>query len=72
MLNIPLADITRDMNFFESGGTSLSAVRVGAALGGAARLEDIIGRADLASLAVAIDEHVQQAEKQEEKKEENA
>ncbi|WP_328929090.1 amino acid adenylation domain-containing protein [Streptomyces sp. NBC_00190] len=72
VLNIPLADITRDMNFFESGGTSLSAVRVGAALGGAARLEDIIGRADLASLAVAIDEHVQQAEKQEEKKEENA
>nr|APD71802.1 non-ribosomal peptide synthetase 13 [Streptomyces sp.] len=59
VLNIPLADITRDLHFYESGGTSLSAVRVGAALGGAAPLEDIVGRPVLADLAGAIDAHAQ-------------
>ncbi|MFF9351733.1 amino acid adenylation domain-containing protein [Streptomyces sp. NPDC014734] len=64
VLNIPVAEITRHHHFFESGGTSLSAVRLGVALGGAATLQDIVGRPVLSELAGAIDENTQQRKDQ--------
>ncbi|MFD4761820.1 amino acid adenylation domain-containing protein [Streptomyces sp. NPDC058439] len=55
VLNIPLAEITRHHHFFDAGGTSLSAVRLGVALGGSVALEDIVTRPVLAELADAMD-----------------
>ncbi|MFD9871705.1 amino acid adenylation domain-containing protein [Streptomyces niveus] len=55
VLNIPLAEITRHHHFFDAGGTSLSAVRLGVALGGSVALEDIVTRPVLAELAGAMD-----------------
>jgi hypothetical protein len=60
VLNIPVAQITRRHHFFESGGTSLSAVRLGIAIGGALALEDIVTRPVLADLAAAVDTNTQQ------------
>ncbi|MES4903976.1 MULTISPECIES: amino acid adenylation domain-containing protein [unclassified Streptomyces] len=60
VLNIPVEGITRHQRFFDSGGTSLSAVRLGVALGGAVTLEDIVGQPALAELARTIDENTRQ------------
>ncbi|MGY0057916.1 non-ribosomal peptide synthetase [Streptomyces sp. LZ34] len=64
VLNIPVAEISRDHHFFQSGGTSLSAVRLGVALGQAVTLEDIVSRPVLADLAAAMDENTQQGKEQ--------
>ncbi|MFI7243721.1 amino acid adenylation domain-containing protein [Streptomyces qinglanensis] len=64
VLNIPVAEITRGQHFFESGGTSLSAVRLGVESGGTASLEDIVNNPVLAELARVMDEHTQQGKEQ--------
>ncbi|OEU99924.1 non-ribosomal peptide synthetase [Streptomyces qinglanensis] len=64
VLNIPVAEISRGQHFFESGGTSLSAVRLGVESGGTASLEDIVNNPVLAELARVMDEHPQQGKGQ--------
>ncbi|MFH8348655.1 amino acid adenylation domain-containing protein [Streptomyces sp. NPDC018045] len=60
VLRIPVESIGRDQHFFESGGTSLSAVRLGVAIGDAVALEDIVRLPVLSELAAAMDENDQQ------------
>ncbi|KOT88736.1 thioester reductase [Streptomyces sp. NRRL F-5755] len=60
VLRIPVESIGRDQHFFESGGTSLSAVRLGVAIGDAVTLEDIVRLPVLSELAAAMDENDQQ------------
>ncbi|MEW2219052.1 amino acid adenylation domain-containing protein [Streptomyces sp. NPDC006990] len=64
VLNIPVAEISRRQHFFESGGTSLSAVRLGVESGGTASIEDIVNNPVLAELARVMDEHTQQGKEQ--------
>jgi amino acid adenylation domain-containing protein len=60
VLGIPIGEITRSRHFFDSGGTSLSAVRLGAATGGSLALAEIVRHPVLAELAEAIDQKPQQ------------
>ncbi|MFD7662152.1 amino acid adenylation domain-containing protein [Streptomyces sp. NPDC059788] len=60
VLRIPVESIGRDQHFFESGGTSLSAVRLGVAIGDTVALEDIVRLPVLSELAAAMDENDQQ------------
>nr|WP_243769090.1 non-ribosomal peptide synthetase [Streptomyces cyanogenus] len=60
VLNLPVGEITRHHHFFESGGTSLSAVRLGVALGDSVTLQQIVEHPVLAELAQAIDAYAQQ------------
>ncbi|MEU0389976.1 non-ribosomal peptide synthetase [Streptomyces chartreusis] len=56
VLNVPVTEITRNHHFFASGGTSLSAVRLGIAISGSVTLQDIVEHPVLAELAAAVDE----------------
>ncbi|MEU8686187.1 amino acid adenylation domain-containing protein [Streptomyces sp. NPDC048611] len=57
VLKVPVERIARHHHFFESGGTSLSAVRLGVALGRAVSLEELVSHPVLADLAQLIDDH---------------
>ncbi|WEB43758.1 amino acid adenylation domain-containing protein [Streptomyces yunnanensis] len=61
VLSLPVTEITRNHHFFASGGTSLSAVRLGIALGGPVTLQDIVDHPVLAELASAMDERDEKA-----------
>ncbi|MEU7581486.1 amino acid adenylation domain-containing protein [Streptomyces sp. NPDC041068] len=62
VLGIPIGEITRGRHFFDSGGTSLSAVRLGAATGGSLALAEIVRYPVLAELAKAMDQMPRQGE----------
>ncbi|WP_234019745.1 amino acid adenylation domain-containing protein [Streptomyces sp. CNS654] len=64
VLAIPVAEITRHHHFFESGGTSLSAVRLGIEIGAQASLEDIAKNPVLADLARVMDDTAQQGKEE--------
>jgi amino acid adenylation domain-containing protein len=55
-LSRPVVEIGRDDHFFDLGGTSLSALRVVASLGGLVSLDDLVRRPVLHSLAAAVAE----------------
>lgn len=59
VLGVPVARIGRDDDFFDRGGTSLSAVRLAIALDRAVSLKDITGFPVLADLAALVDGRTQ-------------
>ncbi|MEU1710844.1 amino acid adenylation domain-containing protein [Streptomyces sp. NPDC005706] len=60
VLGLPIGEMTRNRHFFDAGGTSLSAVRLGAATGGSLALAEIVRHPVLAELAEAMDQKSQQ------------
>ncbi|MFJ2231454.1 non-ribosomal peptide synthetase [Streptomyces halstedii] len=62
VLGVPIGEISRSRHFFDSGGTSLSAVRLGAATGGSLALAEVVRHPVLADLAEAMDHRPQQSE----------